>query len=191
MKIESPSKEVLSALGDYLQRVTKSPKFKAPIIGWPTNSAALVMPAMSLLVRGSPILTQYAPHLLSTSNIQTGAKPISDNIYDCGEWEFSIQLDLWLKTDAERYDAQTAIINAFYQFEERVSNSIRLPLKDYFESTAVYSFRNSSIPDAGSTPLTQEFRVLVDIFATCSHLVRRENESLITSVDLVTEVEET
>jgi hypothetical protein len=188
---ESPHAQVLAVLVEYLQRTIKSPRFKTAQAGWPDASKELVLPAMSAVIR-SEQLTQYDPYLKKTENLQTDSeKPSSDNTYDCGEWEFSIQLDLWLKTNAERYDAQTAITNAFHKFEERVSPAIKLQLKEYFGTEAIYSFVKSSIPDAAYTPLTQEFRVMVDISCTCSHLVRRENESVITATELVADFEET
>lgn len=193
MKVEAPDIEVLTALGDYLQRTIKSPKYKAPVIGWPDSSKPLIMPAMSLVVKSS-ILTMHEPYLLSMHNVQSGVgvkAPGSDNIYDCGEWAYTVQLDLWLKTDAERNDAKVSIAEAFFSSEERVTPAIRLKLKNYFDSTAVFIFLNSSTPDSATTAITQEFRILVDISCTCPHLVRRENERLITDINLLAEFEET
>lgn len=170
---EAASIEIISALGDYLsQRM----RFKQTILGWPESSQKLSLPACSIIVKREKLIP-HPPHLLNVNNI-SGNK--GDSVYVTGEYEFSLQLDLWCKTSAERYDAKERLTQIFHSQDERVVPILRLVLPKYHKISAIYTLLGCSIPDSAATPLAQEWRVLVDITVSCSQIIVRDNEALIT-----------
>jgi hypothetical protein len=170
---EAPQIEILNALAEHLTRLMR---FKQTVIGWPDGSQKLTLPAVSMIVKKGRV-NPFPPHVLGVTNIKDNA---ADTAYVTGEWEFSIQLDLWCKTSAERYDALERLTQVFFSQGERTVPIITLILPKYHKTRATYNMVSASIPDAAATPLAQEWRVMVEVMASCSQIIVRENEALIT-----------
>lgn len=170
---ESPNIEILNELAEYLQRHIR---VKQTVIGWPDGAQKLSLPAMSLHVKRAREVS-YPPHMILAANIENNT---ADTSYLVGEFEFTIQLDLWCKTSAERYDALEKVRQIFHSQHDVPVPILNLPLAKYHKTMATYTMTGNSIPDSSATPLTQEWRVMVDILASCSQIATRENEKIIT-----------
>jgi hypothetical protein len=180
--VESPAEEILTALSEYINRRVR---FRETIIGWPDSSRKLSLPAVSFMVK-TPRMRHFHSELQTLGTIKEGK---ADPIYVVGEWEFSIQMDLWLKTKAERYDALEKMFHVFYCGDDEPRPVLHIKLEKYHKTKASYYLRDYSIPDDSQTAINQEWRAIIDITATCDMLVERENEAIILESELNLEIE--
>lgn len=181
---ESAHDEILRVLGDYLD---KKLRFSQVIIGWPQYNQKLKHPALSVVEKNS-VFRPFPPQEIK--RFKTSG-PKADILWLVGEYEFSIQLDIWAKTKADRndlYERMFVVLND--SAGEMPSSCFTLPMPKYHGIPATYFFEGFSLPDEERSTLEGEWRVLVRVKGVCDATLRKDNEPIILDPSVEIEVTE-
>lgn len=122
---------VLTALADYLR--AEMPSVQQVLTEWPPANVQLDMPSLTITTANEAKLTPVTPNLRS---IGTPAQNAALNQYIVGDYELTIQIDLWARNKPERQRIQQEFFNAIFKPVD--PPGLHLVLTDYFDVICTY-----------------------------------------------------
>jgi len=184
-KNESISEVVPYQLGKYLK--DNVPGVKEFYDEFPNASQSFKMPSVSVIIKN----TDFAPQATPYPAAQIGPGDITNNkanlLYVVGDWDFTIQLDLWAGSKEERDDFFDATFNAL---NPKISPmGLTLELSEYFGTLCDYLYVGHSFSDSEESSQKDEWRATLNVVATCKAL-RDRKEFIITDTGTAKDVED-
>lgn len=164
-KVESVTKEVLEALGAFLDDAI--PDLRQILYDFPESNRNLQYPSASIFVVGSELQNLH-PYVFSQGSVSNSKADVK---WVIGQYDWSIQLDLWERTKEERHDLYEKLILAFNQTPP--NTGVHLPLENYHNVVCSYTITNYSIEDSEASSQRKEWRATVDIVANCKAVVEK------------------
>ena len=150
--VEALTKEITNALARYIDDYMS---FKEIIEGWPEPNQQLRYPALSITCQ-NPTFNPLPPYLWVTG-------PETNNQAECkyvvGNFDWTIQLDIWCKTKEERHDAWEKLFNILHSQIELGGLSIKL--EKYHNVMAHYVFSGYDFEDSEISSQRKEWRSMV------------------------------
>ncbi len=174
---ESVTKEILIALREHFDKYI--PKLRTILLEFPESNQRLRLPALSIGISNvghEPLF----PYPFETGSVQDHQSEIK---YVVGQYNWTLQLDLWAKTKEELHD----LYEDFYQ---GFNNNVRLPglsleLRDYYGIMCNYYIVGFSFANDEIGSQTKEWRATVDLEANCKAILRK-SEYIITDTPELT-----
>lgn len=155
---ETATGSIIKALATYL---------KANVAGlqevyddFPSPSQKLKYPSGSIFT-GSPKFHALTPYVIwKGSALPNGKVPYKKVI---GQYEFDLQLDLWVASKAQRHEIYELLVAAMNP--SPTAPGLSLQLSSYHNEWARYLIRGLQYPDSEENSQRSEWRVKVDIVA--------------------------
>lgn len=160
MKIESISKEISHRLADYLDSQIR---FREVIEEWPEANRQLKFPCLSIIA-GSPEFTPHSPYELKPV-AAADSNNRADIKYLVGNYNFSIQLDIWCKSAEERHDMQQKVFDAFHS--QNGKPGLSLNLRDYHDIICHYVLNGYDFQDSEESSQRKEWRLRCSVLGNC------------------------
>lgn len=177
---ESIAEAIPKALGEYL--LTKVPALREWYDEFPSAHRTIRTPSISIFVSTPLNFTpQASPNIIK--------KPEDSEIVDSkatvkvvvGQYDATLQLDLWTGSKEERDDLVDALFNALNP--NVFSMGLVLEMPDYFNCLCDFLYDNHNYEDNEISSQTDEWRAQFDILISCK-AVRESEEFIIEETDL-------
>lgn len=156
----SASRAVVKSLCAYILK--HMPSLKMANDHWPNPSDRLMYPAATVFCRNSRFIATM-PYVLKKEEKDnfTGRTVVQRAV---GNYEFSLQIDLWSEYKPQRESLYEEIFQAFNENEN--THGINLQLKDYFDQWAHYSISEFQYIENEESAQKNEWRLLITVLAT-------------------------
>jgi hypothetical protein len=160
-------------IGKFLKE--NMPSLRAVYNEWPSNNVSLETPSISILTTDPGFQPDIVPYIHEKGPIE-GAR--YEVLYVYGEYNASLQLDLWCKNKEERYRLLDEFKKAMLaQWPER---SILLNLENYHNILCRYDFEEYNFnTDNEESSQTNEWRVRIDMLAHCKAIHTQEEFAIL------------
>ena len=148
--------------------------------GWPDPKEQLVMPTMSLMHSKNPILTNLHPYIYEQNGVKNSIpdpdEPLN-NIYDfvVGQYESTIQVDLWTEYKPERGEFYDKIVNALDKdfIDKHLANGLSLKLTNYHNVIARFDQVGYTYIDSEDAAQRAEWRVKLDLLVQWPKIIQK------------------
>lgn len=185
-KNESITEIVPYSLGKYLK--DKVPGIKEFYDEFPNASVSFKMPSVSVICKNTefvPTAVPYKTRPVADGDILSNKASV---LWVVGDYNFTIQLDLWTGSKEERDDLYDAVFN---WLNPRISPmGLTLIMDEYFGSLCDYLYVGHTFSDSEESSQKDEWRATLNVLATCKAL-RDRKEFIITDPDTAKEIEDT
>lgn len=183
-KNESISEVVPYQLGKYLKDTVQG--IKEFYDEFPNASVKLKMPSVSVIASK----TDFSPAMVPYYNEPIDPLAIVANkanvLWVVGQYDMSIQLDIWAGSKEERDDMFDATFNAL---NPKISPmGLTLILDEYFGSLCDYLYVRHNFSDSSESAEKDEWRATLSVLATCK-AIRDRKEFIITDTPKPAEIE--
>lgn len=165
----TPLKSIVRELGDYLK--AEMPSLADVLEDFPSANEEMQLPALSIFSGQPKYASELAPYLFTaipTADVNHKA-PVKLVV---GQYDFEMQIDIWCGTKEERfklYDEFFAAINKL-----QIPMGLSLVLVDYHNTVARYDISGHRFDDSEAGSQRAEWRVKVDLLATCKAIMERD-----------------
>jgi hypothetical protein len=167
--VESMTKNFLTYLAKNV------PDLKSTLGEWPAANAKLDMPSASLFAN-QPKFTNCQVYELSRTAPDANKKVFSTMVV--GEYDLTMQLDLWCRNKAEREKIFGLVFEAINKTV--LPMGLSLPLPDYFGEIARFDVDGYQFVDDESSAQRQEWRVRISLLGNVRALKKITNYGMIT-----------
>ena len=184
---ESVSIEVIRRLGVYLKASVTD--LCQVLEDWPESNMDLKYPSLTIFSGATPKLTPCAPWQLS--DVAADGNNQAVNKYVIGQYDFSLQLDLWCSSKVSRHKLYEKMVLAFSgPFIDGTSDTtgIGLNLTDYHNIMCRYDLTGYKFDDSEAGSQRKEWRVKLDVLANCRAVVERQQYIIIETELLDTDI---
>lgn len=189
----SVTKEVVKQFADFLKknvRILKDVKED-----WPSASQKLRYPSATIFTNipeYEPLfpypLVPFDPNIVLT-------KPEIKVKYVVGQYDWSLQLDLWTGNKFNRHDLYEEVFQAFHKQIRKIGNfnsrvpqtGLILTLDDYFKIPCIYTWAGYNFEDSEISSQRREWRVKIDILANTKAIVETDDFAIL-NTELQTDV---
>jgi hypothetical protein len=158
-KIEGLNREVLEVMKEYFN---DQMDFRQILTDFPESNINLKYPALALTAQAPEIMT-YSPHVHSSEQVNSA---LYRHKYIVGQYNWSIQADLWERTKEECYDLQEEFFTKFANMWPSQAG-LNLVLKNYHDVICSYQIVSNSREDAEIASQRKEWRAIIAIQANC------------------------
>jgi hypothetical protein len=181
---ESITEVVPKVLGEYLlNNVSGLREFYDE---WPNASIKLKMPSVSIIstrMDFRPTSVPYKDKDIQPAEIVANKAKV---LWVVGDYDITIQLDIWAGSKEERDDMFDATFNAL---NPRINPmGITLKMDEYFGSLCDYLYVGHSFSDSEDRSQRDEWRASLSLLATCK-AIRDRKEFIITDRATAPEIE--
>lgn len=158
------------------------PSLNKVYLEWPNHNEPLDMPCASILTVGSPEYTSKMPTLWKYE------APLS--YYFVGEYNISLQLDLWAEYKEARGELMESVFDLFdKQFQDSgKSLGISLNMSEYFDTIARYDLTGYTYNDNAEGSQRDEWRSKLTVLANFQRVITRA-ESTMDDIQIIPEVQ--
>lgn len=163
--MDNPTKAILEALGTHLK--TAMPKIKAIAYDWPNPNVALQYPCVTITT-GQPKFENMMPEFLSRS-ATIGTKATAR--YEVGNYEFSLQVDIWCGSKEERFRIYDDFFKALNAEVEVMG--LALQLSKYYDIFARYDLVGYDFNDGEEPSQRAEWRARLEVRASCKAILEK------------------
>lgn len=149
--------------------------FNSIIQEWPTPNQVLTLPALSIINQPSRFFRKAAQVL----NVGTVTAHEAEALYDVGDFEMNMQLDIWAKTKLERsrlYQSLFDLLNGNFE-----KNCYALQMTDYHNQWATYQQVGHEFVNSSENGSRSEYRAIVRL-EVLSRAVLAKTEYIATQV---------
>jgi len=142
---------------------------------WPAANKEMALPALSLLTV-APRFTRCAPYVLSKTTPDVDNNAVVK--WCVGQYDLSIQMDIWTAYKAQRNALYEAVFNFF---QGQGDAGFNVALTEYHNAICGYQQTSYSLGDDEERSSREEWRARFTIEATCRAIVSK-TEAIITEV---------
>lgn len=164
---------VFSTLGEYL---AKRMRFEYVIYGWPSYNDSLKMPGLSILNRTDPLFVPTPSQKLSLIDTDEN---VTDIIYKVGDYTFELQLDMWNRSQDERYEYQARLFEVFHSQDDQAQSALSLEITDWFNQLGNYHLRSINSVSSQDSTERGEFRSICFVTVDCAAIHYKRNQAII------------
>ena len=172
-KNESVTEIVPKVLGQYLLKNVDG--LKDFYDQFPAPNRRISLPSVSVLFQTPDWTPQAVPNPVQKADPADIKSSRFTYQYITGQYDGSIQLDLWAKNKEERDDLTLAVHNALNPNIE--SMGLVLPMEEYFDVLCSYLYVHHDFEDTEITSQTGEWRTKFDILISCKSV--RESKQFV------------
>ena len=135
---------------------------------FPSANIPLVFPSITITYQGDvSYMPQLNPSVYSSGAI---ADHKADTLYIVGQYDGSLQLDMWCKNKEQRNDMYQEFYKAFNpNFPSRMNLSLNLT--DYYNIKCNYDLTSFSKEDSEVSSQTREWRTRISVLVNCNALL--------------------
>ena len=188
---ESITEVLPKALGQYL--LDEVDALREYYEEFPAPNRTINLPSISLFLGPLEFTPQAEPNLVKapaaidppTPDGGTQNRPRVKWIV--GQYDATLQLDLWTGSKEERDDLTDALFNAL---NPNIKSGLTLELDEYFNVLCDYLYVGSVFEDSEISAQTDQWRTKFDILVTCK-AVRERKEYVIEQSEVVVETSTT
>lgn len=176
---DSVTRAVLGQLGDYLRKAL--PDLVQIILEWPESNQELKLPSASISIAAAPFVNEM-PYIFNESAL-VGTTQTKDVKYVIGNYEFSLQLDLWERSNEQRDELYEKFFTAFNS--NLPQPGLNLTLVGYHNTICSYEIVDYLPEDSEISAQTKQWRATIKLNANCK-AIGTKRESIITQVPELT-----
>jgi hypothetical protein len=189
----NPSNDVaIKSLANYLR--TELPDVQV-LEDWPDPKEQLSMPTISIIASGNRGYTHCFPQFWKKTVNEENAL-LDDVVYRVGQYDFTLQLDLWCEYKVQRGELYERVHDALNkQFLTDSPAGLSLELEDYHDLIARFDQAGYTYLDSEENSQRSEWRVKIDVLVNHSRLAvktqsRMEEITLQNQISDTVDVEE-
>jgi len=134
---------------------------------WPSANITLKYPSLTILTK-EPNFQAYPPRLRTQGATDLEVNQ-ADNVYVVGQYDMTLQFDIWAKTKVERAVYYDLFFKAFHKQIEPMG--LRLQLENYYNEWCNIVMTGFRYEDDQVASQTQAWRVTVDAILTCNAIL--------------------
>lgn len=175
----SVTKEVVKRLALYLK--AQMTDLAQVLEDFPEANQALNYPCLSVMT-GTPKHLPRAPQFVSSV---AGTSPALTSKYVVGDYEWSLQLDLWCSSKEERHALYEKFYNAFNS--QWPTMGLSLTLSEYHGEICRYDLSDYKFDDSEAGSQRKEWRTKIVVLANCQ-AIKTHDEFAVITTELTTEV---
>lgn len=173
--IDQPSKAIVHTLGKYLK--TTMPSIMKVFDGWPESNLTVEHPSLTIMTIDPGYTHEMNPYEYKYEVIKDAKYKF---LYVVGEYNTSLQLDIWCRNKAERYRVIDEFQKAFLGSWPDLS--LLLPMENYHDIICRYDVEDYNFDSDGEvSSQTKEWRVKIDLLAHCKAVHSREEFAILTT----------
>ena len=179
---ESLTEVIPAVLGKYLLEEVSQLKEYYP--EFPAANRTMKMPSVSIICQAPEFKPKANVSAVSQGSITNSKAKV---VYNVGDYDTKIQLDIWARNKEERDDLYDAVFNAL---NPKISPmGLSLTMDEYFGSLCDYLYVGHTFADSEQRSQTDEWRATLDVLATCN-VIRTRKEFIIETYQTPSEIEE-
>ena len=156
---ESVTEEVIKRLRLHIKG--QMPNLKDVLEDFPEPNQKLQYPSVSIFTRG-PKFRALSPYVYQQGSVVNHKAEVK---WVVGIYDFNLQIDLWARNKEERNDQFNLLFNALNP--NITPMGLSLQLTDYYNLWCRYDFDGYEFADGERSSQQAEFRVKLDLLATC------------------------
>lgn len=170
-------KSVNRDLGSFLGNAV--PTFAKVYDEFPEPNQEMELPALSI-VTGRPRFERCDPYLVDEGAV---ADHQATNNYVIGQYDLSLQLDIWAKYKIQRSSLYEEVFQALNPVNQK---GLQITLSDYFSEVCSYQLVSYAFSNDQEAAITrQEWRVRLEVEASC-RAVAQSTDYVITQEPVLT-----
>lgn len=178
--VTSIQDEIILRLADEARaRVTM---IKQVLEEWPDANRQLEYPALSIMSANPIKQTPCHPWLFQQGVIDEDTNKVF-NKYVVGNFDWTLQLDLWAGNKPERNALHEAVSSKLFvgQFLDSINEitGISLQLPNYHNIICRYDLVGYRFDDSEAGSQRQEWRIKMDVLAHCKQIVEKEEFQIV------------
>jgi len=156
---------------------------------FPAANQQLVFPCFSIFTQ-DPVFTPGQPYVIAkgakiTTGRDAGKYPVN---YVIGQWNFSLQVDFWCESKAQRHQIHEDFVQAFNDISP--SAGVTVDMVDYYGECCHATFGKSSFSeDSEISSQRNEWRFKIDL-STTVRCIKQKMEFLMETIEYTTEATE-
>lgn len=163
-KFESVSKEVAKRLALHLEDKVQGIRKAYP--EWPEANQTLKLPAATVFAATAKFLPSITRTVFKKGPIKAPAA--FDVKWNVGDYDFSIQVDMWCRYKEQRDDLYEQFFQAMNpDFLSEQVMGLSLNLQDYHGIVCRYDIDGYSFEDEEASSQRKEWRVKIDLLSHC------------------------
>lgn len=157
-KNDTVTEALVRDLGKYLK--TAVPELSAVYDDFPSANQQLDMPCATIYA-SRPLFTTMMPYVVAKGAKDDQNRALVTRVF--GQWDVTLQLDLWCKTKLERHELFQKLVLAL---NPNISTSgLSLQLMDYHAQWARFDMGKNELVDSEQASQRGEWRVRIDVVA--------------------------
>lgn len=180
---ESVTEVVPKVLGTYLKDNVSA--LREWYDEFPSSNRRMDMPSVSIFAKSPEFKPSAHPHLLNPVDPGDIVNSKANTLWVVGDYDFSLQMDLWAGSKEELDDLYDALFNALNP--SITPMGLTLPMEEYYNQLCSYLYVKHSREASEIASQTDEWRITFDILATCQ-VIRNSKEFIIESTELIDEI---
>jgi hypothetical protein len=185
----TPSNDVaIKSLAKYLKEELPNVQI---LDDWPDPKVTLAMPTISIIAVGKRDYTHHFPQFWKKSVNPENAN-LDDVVYRVGQYDFTLQLDLWCEYKAQRgelYELVHDALNKEFLNQDRPAG-LSLVLDDYYDLIARFDQSGYTYLDSEENSQRSEWRVKIDVLVNHSKLTVK-TQSRIAEITVTEQIADT
>ena len=159
-------------LGEYL--LANVPGLREYLEEWPEPNMQLDMPCVAITL-GNPEFRPLAPYYIKPTADEVAALDAGETLavkWVTGIWDFKVSLDIWAQNKEQRDDMFDSIYNALNPRIDPMGLDLVLP--NYFNQLCELVFVGHTLADSQEQAQRDEWRVTLNVLATCKAIRTRQ-----------------
>lgn len=177
---ESIGEAIPYHLGEYLK--ANVPGLKEYLEEWPEPNMQLDMPCVAITL-GNPEFRPLAPYYIKPTADEVAALDVGETLavkWVTGIWDYKVSLDIWAQNKEQRDDMYDAMYNALNPRIDPMGLDLVLP--NYFNQLCEFVFVGHTLADSQEQAQRDEWRVTLNVLATCK-AIRTRKEFIIQTTE--------
>lgn len=163
---------VVRSLASYL--ASEISDFSDILEDFPEPNRELNLPALSIQTTGEPELINISPYLVSSSSIAGDSVNVSA-IYGIGQYNMSLQADIWAEYKEDRGNLYQLVKNALNKdfIDNHGPLGLSLALTDYYSAIARYDHVGYNYVSTEESSQRSEWRVSMKLLVTFGAFIEK------------------
>ncbi len=186
--VKKLTKEIVKKYGNYLSG--KMSSLTEVYEEFPSGNRKLKMPSVSIITEGKATFDPETSGAYVASSSDISGEPALKVIkYVIGQYEVPLQIDFWCRNKEERSQIYAEFVDAMtgQDITAEPQIGVILALTEYHNAFCHYDLGGYSFDDDETSSQRKEWRVKIDVVATCKAIVER-TQSVILETEMQTEI---